>query len=57
MTIVNPQKNEDKMIEEKAFKGKLEALKRRIGHLYEIIPSLKRRDGYLWLFEVNYIRI
>jgi DNA integrity scanning protein DisA with diadenylate cyclase activity len=42
MTIVNPLKNEDKLIEEKAFKGKLEALKRRIGRLYEIIPSLKQ---------------
>ena len=42
MTIVNPLKNEDKLIEEKAFKEKLEELKRRIGHLYEIIPSLKQ---------------
>ena len=42
MTIVNPLKNEDKLIEEKAFKAKLEELKRRIGRLYEIIPSLKQ---------------
>ena len=42
MTIVNPLKNEDKLIEEKAFKEKLKELKRRIGHLYEIIPSLKQ---------------
>ena len=35
MTIVNPLKNEDKLLEEKAFKEKLEELKRRIGHLYE----------------------
>jgi diadenylate cyclase len=42
MTIVKPLKNEYKLIEEKAFKGKLEALKRRIGRLYEIIPSLKQ---------------
>jgi diadenylate cyclase len=42
MTIGKPLKNEYKLIEEKAFKGKLEALKRRIGRLYEIIPSLKQ---------------
>jgi diadenylate cyclase len=42
MTIVNPLKNDDKLIEEEAFKEKLEELKRRIGDLYEIIPSLNQ---------------
>ena len=42
MTIMNPLNNENKLIEEEAFKEKLEELKRRIDHLYEIIPSLKQ---------------
>jgi DNA integrity scanning protein DisA with diadenylate cyclase activity len=39
---MNPQNNEDRLIEEEGFKEKLEELKHRIDHLYEIIPSLKQ---------------
>ena len=42
MTIINPLNNENRLIEEKAFKEKLEELKRRIVHLHEIIPRLKQ---------------
>ena len=39
---MNPQNNRNRLIEEEAFKEKIEELKRRIIHLYEIIPSLKQ---------------
>jgi len=42
MTIMNPPNNENKLIEEEAFKEKLEELKSCIGHLCEIIPYLKQ---------------
>ena len=42
MTIMNPQSNRNRLIEEEAFKEKIEELKSRIGHLCEIIPYLKQ---------------
>ena len=42
MTIMNPPNNHNRLIEEEAFKEKLKELKRRIGHLYKIIPYLKQ---------------
>ena len=42
MAVMDPPDNENRLIEEEEFKEKLEELKRRIIHLYEIIPSLKQ---------------
>jgi diadenylate cyclase len=39
---MNPSSNENRLIEEEGFKGKLEELKSRLDHLYEIIPYLKQ---------------
>ena len=39
---MNPSSNEKRLIEEEVFKGKLEELKSRLDHLYEIIPYLKQ---------------
>jgi uncharacterized protein (TIGR00159 family) len=39
---MNPLNKENSLLEEEAFKEILEELKRRIGHLSEIIPSLKQ---------------
>jgi len=42
MTIMNPQSNRNRLIEEEAFKEKIEELKNSISHLCEIIPYLKQ---------------
>lgn len=42
MKVMDPPNNENRPIHEEEFKKKLEELKRRINHLYEIIPSLKQ---------------
>jgi diadenylate cyclase len=39
---MNPSSNENRLIEEEGFKEKLEELKSRLDHLYEIIPYLKQ---------------
>ncbi|MGD8335308.1 MAG: diadenylate cyclase [Desulfobacterales bacterium] len=42
--VKNPPNDDNKRIEEEAFKDKLEELNNRIIHLYEIVPNLKQCD-------------
>ena len=39
---MNPSSKENRMIQEEGFRKKLKELKRRLDHLYEIIPHLKQ---------------